>query len=32
MDILTILILVAFVMGVICHYRDQSKNINKNGD
>lgn len=32
MDILSILILVVFIMGVICHYRDQSKNINKNGD
>lgn len=32
MDILTILILVVFTVGVICHYRNQSKNINKNGD
>lgn len=32
MDILTILILIAFTVGVICHYRDQSKKINKNGD
>lgn len=32
MDISTILILTVFVIGIICHYRNQSENINKNGN